>query len=62
MSTNLEVKLVHSPIGCPEDQRATVRGLGLRKLQQCRTLKDTAPIRGMIEKVKHLVSIQKKGK
>ncbi len=62
MSTNLEIQLVHSPIGCPEDQRATVRGLGLRKLYQCRTLKDTPCVRGMIKKVKHLVSIREKGK
>lgn len=62
MSTNVEVKLVHSPIGCPEDQRATVRGLGLRKLQQHRILKDTPCVRGMIAKVAHLVVVVEKRK
>jgi len=62
MSTDVTIKLVHSTIGCPEDQRATVRGLGLRKLQQQRTLKDTPCVRGMIAKVAHLVAIVEKRK
>lgn len=54
---HLEIEWVHSDIGCNERQRATVRGLGLRKLHQSRTLKDTPAVRGMIAKVRHLVSV-----
>lgn len=54
---NLEIRWVHSDIGCNERQRATVRGLGLRKLHQFRTIEDTPSVRGMIAKVAHLVSI-----
>ena len=49
------VKLVRSPIGTTEDMRATVRGLGLRKIRQERVLEDTPAVRGMIYKVRHLV-------
>ncbi len=59
------VQLVNSPIGCPETQRATVRGLGLRRLHQMKDLKDTPSNRGMVFKVAHLVNVvvaKKKGK
>lgn len=52
----VEVKLVHSGIGHNERQRATLRGLGLRKMNQTRVLDDTPQIRGMITKVAHLVT------
>lgn len=51
------IQWVHSTIGCPENQRATVRGLGLRRLHQVRELKDTPANRGMVSKVTHLVRI-----
>ena len=54
----LKVKLVKSTIGCPKDQRDTVRALGLRKLGQEVIMEDNAPIRGQIFKVKHLVSVE----
>ena len=54
----LKVKLVKSTIGCPKDQRDTVRALGLRKLSQEVIQEDNAPIRGQIFKVKHLVSVE----
>ena len=57
MSANIEVELVCSPIGCPPDQRDTVRGLGLRKLHSKKVLKDSPQVRGMIAKVHHLVAI-----
>lgn len=57
MSSHLEIQLVCSPIGCPPDQRATVRGLGLRKTNDKRVVVDTPELRGMIFKVKHLVSV-----
>jgi large subunit ribosomal protein L30 len=46
-----------SPIGRKPDQRATLKGLGLNKLHRQRVLKDTAAVRGMIAKVKHLVRV-----
>ena len=44
-----------SVIGRPQDQRDTLRGLGLRKMHQSRILNDTPAVRGMIRKVSHLV-------
>ncbi len=44
-----------SPIGRPEDQRQTLIGLGLNKLHRTRELEDTPAVRGMINKVAHLV-------
>ena len=54
----LKVKLVKSVSGAPEDQRATVTGLGLKKMNSEKILRDTPPIRGMIAKVQHLVSFE----
>lgn len=51
----LKVVLRKSPIGRPQRQRDTVRGLGLRKLHSEKTLNDTPAIRGMLAKVAHLV-------
>ena len=53
----LKVKLVKSPIGTKESHRATVRGLGLRKLNSERELEDTPAVRGMINKVSYLVKV-----
>ena len=53
----LKVKLVRSPIGTRESHRATVRGLGLRKLNSESVLEDTPAVRGMIDKVGHLVRV-----
>jgi large subunit ribosomal protein L30 len=46
-----------SPIGRKADQRATLIGLGLNKIGRTRELEDTPSVRGMIDKVKHLVRI-----
>ena len=51
------VKLVRSIAGTRESHRATVRGLGLRKLNSEFTLEDTAAVRGMINKVSYLVKV-----
>lgn len=51
------VKLVRSPIGTRSDHRATVLGLGLKKVNQTRVLEDTPAVRGMITKVQYLVQI-----
>ena len=54
----LTVKLVRSIAGTRESHRATVRGLGLRKLNSESTLEDTPSVRGMIFKVKHLIRVE----
>ena len=51
------VEQIGSPIGRPQDQRATLVGLGLNKLHRRKTLEDTSAVRGMIAKVSHLVRI-----
>ncbi len=51
------IKLVRSINGTRESHRATVRGLGLRKLNSESTLEDTAAVRGMINKVSYLVKV-----
>jgi large subunit ribosomal protein L30 len=53
----LTVKLVKSVAGTRESHRATVRGLGLRKLNSSRVLEDTPAVRGMINKVSYLVQV-----
>ena len=53
----LQVKLVRSINGTRESHRATVRGLGLRKLNSVSTLEDTPAVRGMINKVSYLVRV-----
>jgi large subunit ribosomal protein L30 len=53
----LRVKLVHSVAGTRESHRATVRGLGLRRLHSVVTLEDTPSVRGMIDKVSYLVKV-----
>ena len=53
----VKVTLVRSPIGTRESHRATVRGLGLRKINDTRELEDTPAVRGMINKVSYLVQV-----
>ena len=57
MSNTIKVKQVGSPIRKPASQRATLIGLGLNKMNKVRNLEDTPSIRGMINKVSHLVEI-----
>jgi large subunit ribosomal protein L30 len=54
----LKVTLKRSPIKATESQRATVRGLGLRKVNSTRLLQDTVEVRGMLTKVFHLVTVE----
>ena len=54
----ITVKLVKSIIGTKQDHRATVRGLGLRKLNSSDVLEDTPAVRGMIQKVQYLVKVE----
>jgi large subunit ribosomal protein L30 len=53
----LKIKMIGSVIGCPDKQRETVRGLGLRRMNQVVERIDTPEVRGMVKKVPHLVQI-----
>ena len=55
--STVKVQLIRSPIGCKESHRATVRGLGLRKIRSTRELQDTPEVRGMIDKISYLVKV-----
>ncbi|QDX82593.1 50S ribosomal protein L30 [Denitratisoma sp. DHT3] len=54
----VKVTLVKSVIGTKQDHRATVRGLGLRRLHHTVELKDTPEVRGMIHKVAYLLKCE----
>jgi large subunit ribosomal protein L30 len=54
----IRVRQVKSAIGYDRRQRATLRGLGLRRLHQIVEVEDTRPVRGMITKVAHLVVVE----
>ena len=53
----ITVEQIGSPIGRPQDQRQTLVGLGLNKMRRRSTLEDTPAVRGMVNKVQHLVRI-----
>jgi len=55
------VTQIKSPIGRPADQRETLKGLGLNKMNRTRELEDTPSVRGMINKVSHLVRVEEAG-
>lgn len=57
MKKSITVKFTRSTISCTDRQIATVRGLGLRKPGDERTLPNTPAVRGMIKQVIHLVSV-----
>ncbi|MCH7550404.1 MAG: 50S ribosomal protein L30 [Proteobacteria bacterium] len=59
--STLKVTQTRSPIGRPPDQRATLIGLGLNKINRTRELEDTPSVRGMINKVSHLVRVDEDG-
>lgn len=54
----IKVTLVKSVIGTKQDHRATVRGLGLRKINSTAVIEDTPAVRGMIRKVAYLVKCE----
>ncbi|MGE4649724.1 MAG: 50S ribosomal protein L30 [Myxococcota bacterium] len=54
----ISVRWIKSSIGYDRRQRATLRGLGFRRLQQRVDVEDTPAIRGMIRKVRHLVVVE----
>jgi large subunit ribosomal protein L30 len=57
MAKKLEITLTRSLIGRPETQRVTVNTLGLRKMHQTVVQEDNVAIRGMVNKVSHLVTV-----
>jgi large subunit ribosomal protein L30 len=54
----LKVTLLKSPIGFNRNQGETLRGLGLRRIRHTVEVKDTVQTRGMLHKVRHLVSVE----
>ena len=56
-ASTIRIKQIGSLIGCTDKQRASVRGLGLRRMHQVVERKDTPAIRGMVKAVPHLVAI-----
>jgi large subunit ribosomal protein L30 len=54
----IKVTLIKSVIGTKQDHRATVRGLGLRRINHSTELRDTPEVRGMIRKVAYLVKCE----
>jgi large subunit ribosomal protein L30 len=57
----IRITQIGSPIGRPDDQQATLIGLGLNKLRRSRELEDTPAVRGMIAKVQHLLRVETDG-
>lgn len=57
MAKTIVVKQVGSPIRRPQKQRQTLIGLGLNKMHKTRELEDTPAVRGMVNKISHLVQI-----
>lgn len=55
--STVTVRQIRSGLGRKKDQQATLVGLGLGKMNRSRTLEDTPSVRGMINKVKHLVEV-----
>ncbi len=58
MAIKLKVTLIRSGINRPETQKRTIRALGLTKMHMSRILNDTPSIRGMVQKVSHLVKVE----
>jgi large subunit ribosomal protein L30 len=57
-TATVTVTQVKSPIGRKPGQKETLVGLGLNKMHKTRTLEDTPSVRGMINKVKHLIQVE----
>ena len=58
MAKTLKITLVRSTIGATKKQRGTVKALGLRKLRQTVEHDDTPVVRGMIDRVRHMVEVE----
>lgn len=58
MAKTLKITLVRSVIGATKKQRGTVKALGLRKVRQTVEHEDTPVVRGMIDRVRHMVDVE----
>lgn len=58
MSAEIKITLIRSPIGRPSSQRAVLHGLGLNKLNKTVVLSNTPEIKGMVNKVSHLLKVE----
>ncbi len=58
---SLRITLLRSPIGNTERHKATVRGLGLRRIRQTVVRPDNLAVRGMIFKIQHMVQVEEQG-
>ncbi len=56
--SKLQITLVRSPIGYPKRQKATLKALGLKRINQTVTRVDNEAVRGMINKVSHLITVE----
>lgn len=54
----MKVTYVRSAVGFPQDQHNTVRSLGFTRLHQTREINDTPSVRGMVYKIRHLVTVE----
>ena len=59
MSKQITVKLIRSTIGCTDKQKATIKGLGLRRINHAKTLENTPAVRGMIKAMIQWLEISK---
>ena len=57
MMAKIKIKQVGSPIRRTKDQRATLIGLGLNKMHRVSELEDSPEVRGMIQKIRHMVEV-----
>jgi len=58
MPSQIKVTLIRSPIGKEKSQRLTAEALGLRRMQRSRVHPNNPQIRGMIQKISHLVAVE----
>jgi large subunit ribosomal protein L30 len=58
MSAEIKITLIRSHIGRPANQRAVLHGLGLNKVNKTVVLKNTPEIKGMVNKVSHLLKVE----
>lgn len=58
MTKKIRITQIHSAIDRPQDQKLTIRALGIRRLYHTVEKADTPQIRGMIKKVEHLVRVE----
>ncbi|HLV98564.1 MAG TPA: 50S ribosomal protein L30 [Ktedonobacterales bacterium] len=56
--SKLRITWVKSAIGCPVPQKRTIEALGLRRLHQVVEIEDNPSVRGMVQKVNHLVRVE----